>query len=165
MLIISDTSVISNLALIDRLDVLPKLFKSVVMPEAVFRELGNLKVAKARQEMLSFIQSGLFKVVTLTEEERSLALSFMPKIDEGESEAISLAYNRRADVLLIDEARGRSVAASMNVPIKGLLGILLEEKKAGHLDALRLCIKELEAKANFFMSAELRELILKSAGE
>ncbi|MFM2178451.1 MAG: hypothetical protein RL015_2549 [Verrucomicrobiota bacterium] len=42
MLIISDTSVISNLALIDRLDVLPKLFKSVVMPEAVFRELGNL---------------------------------------------------------------------------------------------------------------------------
>lgn len=42
MIIISDTSAITNLAAIDRLQILPQLYNQVTIPEAVYRELADI---------------------------------------------------------------------------------------------------------------------------
>jgi len=99
MIIVSDTTPISELAKVDNLDLLPKLFGKVVIPQGVFDELqvGKHPAAKLVQN-LSWLE-----VVTVDNQQlvRELQQSF--KLDLGESEAIALAEELSASQLLIDE--------------------------------------------------------------
>ena len=52
--------------------------------------------------------------------------SLAQRLDRGESEAISLAHDLKAEKLLIDEKRGRKVAKEMGFEIAGTLAVLQE---------------------------------------
>ena len=108
MIVISDTSAITNLAAIQHLQLLSQLYNQVIIPEAVYRELadidppvpGTLEVQSASWlEVRQVVNS---EVVEHLQSEVSL--------DPGESEAIALALELNADLLLIDERRGRAEA-------------------------------------------------------
>jgi len=141
MIIVSDTTPISELAKVDHLDLLPKLFGKVVIPQGVFDELqvGEHPAAKLVQD-LSWLE-----VVTLDNQQlvRELQQSF--KLDLGESEAIALAEEISASQLLIDERAARKVAMARKLPLIGTVGILLLAKRRGLLDSVKDVLDEMQA--------------------
>ena len=141
MIIVSDTTPISELAKVDYLDLLPKLFGKVVIPQGVFDELqvGEHPAAKLVQD-LSWLE-----VVTLDNQQlvRELQQSF--KLDLGESEAIALAEEISASQLLIDERAARKVAMARKLPLIGTVGILLLAKRRGLLDSVKDVLDEMQA--------------------
>jgi hypothetical protein len=86
-------------------------------------------------------------------------------LDIGEAEAIALAIEMKADIVLLDEIEGRDVAAQLDLPVAGILGILLAAKLKGEIPALRPEIRLLRERGNFFISRRLEAEILAAAGE
>lgn len=76
------------------------------------------------------------------------------RLDAGDAAAISLANDRGADLLLMDEVDGRQVAAYHGLRVAGTLGILLEAKRLGHLRAVSPLVQQLE-QVNFRISSAL----------
>jgi predicted nucleic acid-binding protein len=83
----------------------------------------------------------------------------------GEAYAIALAKERAADLLLIDESAGRRIAIREGLQVIGLLGVLVQAKRAGMLHSVRDLTSELERVAGFRVAAEIKELVFARAGE
>lgn len=163
MLVVSDTSAISNLALLGLLNSLRAQFGKVVMPEAVACELLALADAPALGLIQDALRFGWLETVTLKDDERDFAASL--KLDLGESEAIALAKMRSAELLCIDEAAGRAVAMDLNLNVRGVLGILLDEKASGRISMIKPLLDKLQRECGFFIDAGLRSRVLGLAGE
>ena len=76
------------------------------------------------------------------------------RLDPGEAEAIQLAIDVRADFLLIDERRGRQMAAGRGVTVIGALAIVLESYRRNYVDDPLQLLEELRA-ARFRVSRRL----------
>jgi len=87
------------------------------------------------------------------------------RLDAGEIAAISLAVERRAEAILIDEKAGRAAASALGLKPLGLLGVLLEAKRASLIADLSPLLDRLETEAKFRIGADLRERVLRAAGE
>ena len=123
MIVVSDTTPLISLMKASRLDLLETLFKEVLIPEAVFRELTANK--RYRQEAEQIEKASYIRVVPVLEKKAVDILRRSSGLDLGESEAIICADDNRADVLLMDEAKGRKVAKAMGLYIMGTVGVLL----------------------------------------
>ncbi len=123
MIVISDTTPIISLLKINQLRLLNYLFGEVKIPDAVYEELiTNSKYQKEAEQILSAEYIG--KVVV--EDKKSVALLRRATgLDAGESEAIILTDVIKADLLLMDELKGRQVAKQMGLNIMGTVGILM----------------------------------------
>ncbi|MFN0076422.1 MAG: DUF3368 domain-containing protein [Prosthecobacter sp.] len=159
----SDTSVISNLAIVGLLRVLKHQCISVTIPQAVERELLALDRADALTAIQSALREGWLQVSLLSVDEAEFASTL--KLDPGESEAIALAKARGATLLCMDERRGRAKALDLGLPLVGIMGLLLREKKVGRLEAVKPHLIALIEQSNFFMSASLMSEVLELAGE
>ncbi|MFN6478407.1 DUF3368 domain-containing protein [Nostoc sp. DedQUE07] len=124
MIVVSDTSPINNLAAINHLHLLQQLYGTVLIPEAVYREVTdpNFPVAGAI-EVQTFIW-----IQTRPVQDRTLVEVLSNELDIGEAEAIALALEMKADRVLIDERHDRMVAARLKLGYTGILGILVEAK-------------------------------------
>lgn len=153
MIVVSDTSAITSLIQIGREDLLQRLFARVVIPAGVRDEL--LAFHNAVPLFLEVRQVGeIEKVQELADE-----------IDRGEAEAIILAEEMGPDYLLMDDLEGRRIAIAKGLPVIGLLGALVKAKRAGLIESLNAVISDLELRAGFRISAELRADVLAAAGE
>jgi predicted nucleic acid-binding protein len=85
-------------------------------------------------------------------------------LDSGEREAILLAGELNA-LLIIDEAEGRKRAVAMGLRVTGILGMMLESKARGLIDQVAPELARLVTVTTFRISEELREGVLKLAGE
>ncbi|PSN17245.1 DUF3368 domain-containing protein [filamentous cyanobacterium CCP5] len=163
MIVISDTSAITNLAAIQHLQLLSQLYRRVIIPQAVYRELveidppvpGTFEVQDAQW----------LEVREVTQRRIVEQLEVESRLDLGESEAIVLALELQADLLLIDERRGRAEANRLGVKITGLLGILVEAKRKELVIAVKPLLDELIATSNFRVSAALYDQILELVDE
>lgn len=161
MIVVTDTSVILNLCLIRHEAVLQSLFGSILAPEAVLAEFQRLVAVEQRFAGLAFpafIET--HSAVRLLPE-----LIDSPRLQSGEIAALSLAVERGADAVLMDELSGRAAAVALGLKPVGLLGILLDAKDLGLIPAVAPLLDKLEAEARFWISASLRAVILKDAGE
>ncbi len=130
-----------------------KLYGLVLIPEAVRDEL-----IQTHPSLPSFLRC---EPVRNPAEVARLSA----ELDQGEAEAIALAKELGADALLMDEAEGRRVARREGVPFIGLLGVLVQGKHRRHVSSVRALTAELEAVANFHLSAEVKQIAFRAAGE
>lgn len=164
MIIVSDTSPITNLAAIDQLDLLRQLYTTIIIPLAVYNEMvGAGKVVPGAIEIqtLPWIQT---RTVLDTQSVIDIQTG-QDNIDLGEAEAIALALELNADLLLIDERRGRALAINYRLNITGLLGVLVQAKRNGLISAVKPLMDRLIETADFRVSGQLYETVLQTTGE
>ena len=159
MIVVSNTSPIIGLAAIRCLDLLRDLFGKIHIPEAVYRELDFFDQPGAREAR------DLGWIVVLALREPALAQALDLELDEGEAAAIALALELGADVVLIDERRGRSVAGRLGLNVLGVLGVLLEAKSQDRIPHIRPVLDALIRDTGFRIGDKLRERVLREAGE
>jgi uncharacterized protein len=161
MLIISNTSPISNLILIDEISLLQQIYPKVLIPPAVHSELIRLPILQPT--VLSLVDAGWLQIQTPTD--LQLLNTLNQALDPGEAEAIALVVELSADRLLIDERLGRSVAASYGLKLRGLLGILINAKQQGLIPVLKPILDRLISQAGFRVSQALYDRTLQEVGE
>ncbi len=127
MMVVSDTSPFNYLVQIGHVDIRPRLFGTVLTPPAVIAELGHALSPESVRTWAGRPPEWL--VVR-----RATASEPIPGVDLGEGEALALAIEVRADVVLVDDARGRLVATRLNLNPKGTLGVHSLAAEIGMID-------------------------------
>lgn len=128
-LVVADTSPINYLLQTELISLLPRLFGSILIPSSVLRELQDLgSPAPVRHWANSLpgwvrVQSPLMPPIE--------ANKFLHR---GELDAIALAEEIQAALLLIDDAAGVRFALARGLTITGTLGVLVEAAQLGHLE-------------------------------
>jgi uncharacterized protein len=162
MVVVSNTSPISNLAIIGRLEFLRKRYSVVHIPSAVEEELGALSHSRAAGNIVEAIGE---EWIHPHFNSIPSSASFLPPLDRGEEEAINLACHLRADILLIDERPGRTAARKRGLSIGGVLGELIFAKNAGWIASVRNEIIRLRHDAGFFVDPAIEQFVLSEVGE
>ncbi len=96
---------------------------------------------------------------------RQLVQALRQDLDAGEAEAIALALETQADLLLMDERIGRESARYFGLHFTGLIGILIEAKSQGLIDSVKVHLDELRNRAGFRVRNELYLRVLADQGE
>lgn len=158
MPVVSNTSPILNLAIVDQLELLHRQFGEIVIPSAVLEELKVDEERPGSQAIREAFSSGWIQ--TQEASNKPLVQLLKQTLDRGEAEAIALGIEINADWTLLDEREGRKVAKSLGVKVVGILGILLRAKQVGELESLQPVLDELINKAGFRIAPELLSQIL-----
>ena len=162
MLVVSNTSPLSNLAIIGRLELVHEQVGEVVIPPAVEAELGRNPRPKARAALEMAMPEGWIRVVPLVcTVPQDLAMA----LDLGEAEALTLASQANAGLVLLDESAARSRAAQLGVPVTGVLGILRWARQTNRIPSLKTEIQRLRHEARFFIGPALEMALLISVGD
>ena len=158
MLVVSNTSPILNLAIIGQLELMRQQFEQVQIPLAVLSELKVLEDRPGSKDILAAVEMGWIEVQEVSSQ---LSVQLLQQVlDQGESEAITLAIDLKADRILLDERDGRKIAKSLGLKVTGVLGILLRAKQEGDLSSFPDAIDALIKTAGFRISPDLLAKIL-----
>ncbi len=128
--VVSDTSPLLNLALIERLDLLESQFETVRVPQRVWNELTAGEDGLA--ELRALRNRGTLTTVSVARSELYVELG--SQLDVGETAAITHAVEHDADLVLLDERDGRRVARRHDLHVTGVIGILLRGVRDGSVD-------------------------------
>lgn len=161
MIIVSNSSPLVALSVIGKLHLLQDKFNTIMIPEAVWKEIaldgrdkpGADHILRSKWIKIEFLQN------------KKVAESLEKDIDYGESEAIALALEMDADIVLLDDKLARAVAKSLGLNILGTVGILIWAKKAGLIESLRTELHKLLIHGNFRLSNPLIRMALHEVGE
>jgi predicted nucleic acid-binding protein len=156
-LVIADTSPIRYLVQIGHIDLLRRLFETVSIPIEVARELGDPSAPLTVQEWIESPPTWLHVLEAVDNDDPSLAA-----LDPGERAAISLGIALKADLILIDERKGRAAALNMGLETTGTLGILDLAARRKLID-LRSAVERLK-QTNFRYRREIVEGLLAQHG-
>ena len=160
MIVVSDTSPIRALAALGALAWLQELFGEVIVPHAVADELLH-----APGSLTSVDVSDFPWMVIRSPANAERVNQLRDTLDAGESQAIALAEEYRADWVLIDELAGRAVAGQSGLSVTGTLGVILKAHERQLCAEVRPLLDRLQNEARFFISPKLRESLLKQVGE
>jgi predicted nucleic acid-binding protein len=157
MIVISDTSPICYLVLIDGIDLLQKLYGRVIIPQAAYEELTAFESPAKVQSWIA--QHPRWIEVQSVVGEPNVELS---QLDAGECAAIALAEQMRANLVILDERAARKVAMGRGLKVIGLLGILGASADRGLVN-FTMMIDRLR-QTNFWASPQLIKLLLDRYG-
>lgn len=161
MIVVSNTSPLTNLAAIGRFHLLRDLYGHLYIPQAVWDELNaSGHVWPGREEVAGA------DWITRREVRDATAVAILCQhLDAGEAETIVLALELRADLVLLDEREGRHTAQRLGLHVVGVVGVLLEAKARGLVDKVQPLLDELRYEAGFYLSDAVYRIALKLAGE
>jgi predicted nucleic acid-binding protein len=140
----------------NKLSILQKLFKKIVIPRAVY-----IEITAKEQEKLIFDNIAWIKVRDIRNTDLSNLLEKL--VDKGEAEAIILAKELKTS-LLVDDAKARKHAVLLNIEVIGTFGLLKMAKKHGIIPSVKETIGEMLAEG-YFIDGKLIARILEDVGE
>ena len=161
MIVVSNTSPITNLSAIGKLHLLQQLYGEIFISSSVFKELtqwGDSIPGATEVKTSNWIQVKSINNISLVQ-------SLKEQLDEGESSVIALALELKANWLIIDEQLGRKIAIEYNLKITGILGILIEAKRQGLISLVKPILDDLINIAKFWVDSSLYTRILSIVGE
>jgi len=161
MIIVSDTSPVSNLILIERLDILQQLFNEIIIPPAVDAEIRAL--AQFGKDLNSYQTADWIKITSPSNLNKVQTLQI--NLDEGEAQAISLALELNCDLLLMDERIGTNIARNEGLQTVGLVGVLIKAKEKNLVADVGVILNDLKNIAGFWLNEKLEKKILQELGE
>jgi predicted nucleic acid-binding protein len=160
VIVVSNASPLIALAKIGRLDLLPELFESIIVPQAVYDEV--VTSGAERPGVLEIRQASWIKTRSITDQSKVSYL--LAELDRGEAEALVLAEEVSTNWVLLDETKARLVAELVGLHYIGTVGLLLLAKQLGKLAFLRPVLDELRAN-QFYISQKVYQAVLEEAGE
>jgi uncharacterized protein len=153
MIVVSDTSVLTSLIHVGRAALLQQLYGQVLIPTAVHAEL-----IRTHPQIPPFVE-------VKAAANRALVKRLEVELDLGEAEAIVLAKEFNADLLLIDEKLGRQIALREGLKITGLIGLAVDAKHQKMIASVRELVAQLEIEAGFRVSEAVKAEAFRLAGE
>ncbi len=161
MIVVSNTSPLTNLAAIGQFDLLRRLYGRLHIAHGVWQELnaggepwpGCDEVAEADWIEQHAVQN------------RSLVTALRRDLDCGEAETIALALELEANLVLLDEKEGRHAAQRLGLRVVGVVGILLEAKANSVVGEIRPHVDALRRTAGVYLSDSVCQRALTLAGE
>lgn len=124
-LVIADTSPINYLLLIGHVDLLPVLFNKVILPSVVKAELSHPKAPLVVRDWIASPPAWIeIRQTGAYTDDAALAL-----LDAGEKDAIALALELHADLMLMDDEEGALAARAKGFEVTGTLGVLQRAAK------------------------------------
>ncbi|HKQ50113.1 MAG TPA: DUF3368 domain-containing protein [Phycisphaerae bacterium] len=160
MIVVSDTSPLVALQHLGKVDLLRALFEEVLVPPAVVAELAR------GTEKWPAVDLSPYPFVRIRSPQRPQPpLNLRVRIDPGEQEAIALALELHADLLLVDDKSGREAAREVGLQHTGTLGVLLRAKSMGFVPLIRPLLDRLVEDIDFYLSREVRDVVLQQARE
>lgn len=162
MKVVSNSSVLISLSSIGMLSLLRDMFPDgILIPKAVWKEVvdeggerpGSREVVSAKWITIQDIN------------DKGLVSLLRADLDEGEAQAITLAHEVSAEVILLDERDARHAAERLGLKLLGTVAILLWGKQVGKIESLHEQLDLLRSKGNFRISQRLYDQALKLAGE
>jgi predicted nucleic acid-binding protein len=151
MKVVIDTSPLISLAVLGQLDLLNILFPSLIVPKAVYEEIETAGKREEYIKIAKFIEN---RICTPKKERE-----FSSKLGKGETEAIALCIEMKADLLIIDDRKARITAESHNIKCLGTLGMLTLAKKKGYIKELRKYFTQLLENERYFSISLLNQIL------
>ena len=161
MIVVADTSPITALLHLNQLRLLNVLYGQVFIPSTVAAELNTL--ISFGYDVSFLEQQNIYIICKATDIKFTEDLS--EHLDAGEAEAIALAKELKAELLLIDEKIGTQYAIAEGISCKGVAGILIEGKNKGLIPALKPLLDDLVINLKFRLSDKIYKLALEKANE
>jgi predicted nucleic acid-binding protein len=156
MTVVADASPLIALARIGRLALLHSVFGRLLLPEAVWREVVEAGMAKPGAGEVW--RAGWIERRSVRD--AGLVALLRHNLGAGESEAIVLAREAGADLVLLDDRMGRAAATRLGLRVVGLVGVLVEARERGLLPDPETVANELHQAAGFWLSNDLREIVI-----
>ena len=155
-----DTTLLSRVVELEIAELLPWLFRLILIPPEVKREAyrgpGRRRLRNVVREMSDFF-------VDCYEANEFTKALMRIDLDEGEAAAIAQAEQKQS-VLLLDERKAFKRAEAMQLTAIRTTRILAMLKEAGAIESIRPYFDRL-AKTDFYLKDELRKRLLTEAGE
>lgn len=160
MIIVSNTTPLSQLARINQLSLLQEVFTKIIIPAEVYAELtqGN------HPNTAAFLVADWLEVRNVSDSDKIKMLQADTNLDLGECAAIILASELEAQQILIDEKAARKIAISRNLSVVGTVGILLIAKQRGLITNVKTLLDALLIEETY-ISEQLYRYALTIAGE
>lgn len=156
ILIVADTGPINYLIQIGSVHVLEKLAEKTVLPASVVSELMHSAAPEA-------VRAWARAIPAWVEIRSAKKLIEIPDLSLADREAIALASELRASVLLMDDQQARRSAAKFGVATIGTVG-LLEIAAARNLLALPATLEKLRATSCFLPEELIESALRRDAG-
>ncbi|NCA84839.1 MAG: DUF3368 domain-containing protein [Clostridia bacterium] len=156
--IVSDTTPLISLLKLNRLELLQNLYSQIYIPTAVYKEIEAGK-SKEYYKDLSKIDW-----INIVEIQNKQALKYFLDLDAGEAEAIVLATELNAGLIILDEKLGRFHAKHADLKVTGTIGVLTKAKTDGLIEKIKPLLDELTDK-EVWINEKLKSEILKRIGE
>lgn len=158
--VVCNSSPLIHLAKVGKLELLKDYFTEISIPEAVYREC--VIDGKDREDAKRIESAAWIRVVDI--KNIDLKKAFNTVLDEGESEAIVLALQESADLILLDDYEARELARTYGLKITGTIGLLIKAKYEGDISSIGEMLKKLR-RTGFWLSDDLYTKVLRGEGE
>lgn len=155
MILIADSSALVALAIVDKLEILDKLFGQVLIPLAVYDEI-TIENREESKKLLNYSKDRVKDI--------SSKINFNITLGKGESESIILYKEENADFLLCDDKKAKKFAQSFGMNVVGSLGILLKAKDKRLIGEIRPLITILKS-SKVFIDDKIYHIVLEMAVE